>query len=177
LWGAGPTLQAAGRWWEGRAPQMVAAANPIADRNPLPEIDSWRASTEMATLAASLAPGTVLAMSEHGLVGARAPQAVIVDVLGLHDRTFALRGFDVAELWRRRPDVIWLPHPDHAQMIRDLLDSDELWRDYDLYPDAFVFGVALRREGPRRAQVRAAFARRWQAVYPDSRPEDHRGRR
>ena len=95
-------------------------------------------------------------MSEHGLVGAAAPDAVIIDVLGLHDREFARGGFRVDELWRRRPDVIWMPHPDHTQMVRDILDSDELWARYDFYPDAFSYGVALRRDGPHAAALRRA---------------------
>jgi hypothetical protein len=104
-------------------------------------------------------------MSEHGLVGAAAPDAVIIDVLGLHDREFARGGFRVDELWRRRPDVIWMPHPDHTQMVRDILDSDELWAHYDFYPDAFSYGVALRRDGPHAAALAALFEARWEANY------------
>ena len=108
-------------------------------------------------------------MSEHGLVGAMAPDAVIIDVLGLHDRDFALHGFRAAELWRRAPDVIWMPHPDHTQMIRDILDSSRFWIDYDFYPDAFTYGVALRRDGPRALELATRFRALWKALYPASR--------
>jgi hypothetical protein len=114
-------------------------------------------------------------MSEHGLVGARAPDAIIVDVLGLHDRAFALKGFTAAELWRRRPDLLWMPHPDHTQMLRDILDSDELWASYDFYPDAFSYGVAVRRDGP--PAVRAHFDERWKAVYATRALDDYKARR
>jgi hypothetical protein len=107
--------------------------------------------------------------------GGPAPNAIIVDVLGLHDRTFALEGFSAAELWRRRPDLLWMPHPDHTQMLRDILDSDELWGDYDFYPDAFSYGVALRKESA--PALRAHFDERWRAVYATRPLEDHKARR
>ncbi len=110
--------------------------------------------------------GARFAMSEHGLVGALAPDAVIIDVLGLHDRDFALHGFRVAELWRRAPEVIWMPHPDHTQMIRDILDSSRFWIDYDFYPDAFTYGVALRRDGPRALELANGFRALWKGRYP-----------
>jgi hypothetical protein len=116
-------------------------------------------------------------MTEHGLVAARAPAAVIIDVLGLHDRWFARHGFSAAELFRRRPDLIWMPHPDYTQMIRDILDSDELWRDYDFYPDAFTFGVALRRDGEAAATLRRLLAARFAADYPGVRLDDYRAAR
>ena len=109
-------------------------------------------------------PGTTFAMSEHGLVGAYAPRAVIIDLLGLHDPIFARHGFSAAELWRRQPDMIWMPHPDHTQMLRDILDSDELWQHYVFYPDAFTYGVALRRDGPNYAILSELFQKLWQAT-------------
>jgi hypothetical protein len=116
-------------------------------------------------------------MSEHGLPGARAPRAIIYDVLGLHDRFFARHGFVAAELWRRRPDVLWMPHPDHTGMVRALLDSDELWADYVYYPDAFAFGLALRKDSPRRPALAILLAERWAAVYPGVAMPAHVARR
>ena len=175
----GPLLEAAGRRYEARARTQrladVTGGFTVAAVQPLPELDSWRSSVEMARLAAAAPPGTVFAMSEHGLVGARAPAAVIVDVLGLHDRVFALQGFTAAELWRRRPDALWMPHPDHTQMLRDILDSDELWADYDFYPDAFSYGVAVRKDAPQA--LRAHFDERWKAVYATRPIDDHKARR
>ncbi len=105
-------------------------------------------------------------MTEHGLVSARAPRAVIIDLAGLHDPRFALDGFSARELMRRKPDAIWMPHWDYTQMIRDLLDSDEFWTHYDFYPDAFTYGVALRRDGAHFAALDALFAARFRAAYP-----------
>jgi hypothetical protein len=178
--GGGAALDAAGRRYEARA-----ATQPLADLGgwerdaaaPLPELDSWRAAHEVAAIAASAPPGTRLAMSEHGLVGARAPHAVIIDPIGLHDRFFALHGFSAAELLRRRPDFIWMPHPDYTQMIRALLDDDDFWRDYDFWPDALQFGVAIRRDGPASALLHRLFAERFAVDYPGAQLEEHRARR
>jgi hypothetical protein len=174
-------LGRAGRAYEARAGTQRLASLvggfTVAAATPLPELDSWRAAEHMAAFAAAAPPGTRLAMSEHGLPGARAPAAIIIDVLGLHDREMALAGFSPARLFARAPDVIWMPHPDHTQMVRDLLDSDELWAEYDVFPDAFCFGVALRRDSPRFAVLWPAFQRRWAAAYPGVAIEGHRARR
>jgi hypothetical protein len=176
LWGGAHTLEAAGRAYEGRAQTQVLASLDgyrISAAAPLPDLDTWQASHEIARLAAESPPGTTFAMSEHGLVGAYAPRAVIIDVLGLHDPVFARNGFSAAELWRRQPDVIWMPHPDHTQMLRDILDSDELWQHYVFYPDAFSYGVALRRDGPHSAILADLFKKLWQAVYPGLRQDEY----
>jgi hypothetical protein len=177
--GGASALEAAGHAYEGRAQTQALASLDgyrISATAPLPELDSWQSSHEMARLAAKSPPGTTFAMSEHGLVSAYAPRAAIIDVLGLHDSIFARQGFSPAELWRRRPDVIWMPHPDHTQMLRDILDSDELWQHYVFYPDAFTYGVALRQDGPHYAILSELFRELWQATYPDLRPEDYLAR-
>ena len=176
LLGGAWALQAAGRSYQSRAQTQALASLDgyrIPAAAPLPDLDSWQAAHEIARLAAESPPGTTFAMSEHGLIGACAPRAVIIDLLGLHDPIFARKGFSAAELWRRQPDVIWMPHPDHTQMLRDILDSDELWQHYVFYPDAFTFGLALRLDGPRSAILAGLFAEHWHASYPDLRPEDY----
>ena len=176
LVGGAWALDATGRAYEGRAQTQVLASLDgyrIPAAAPLPDLDSWQASHEIARLAAESPPGTTFAMSEHGLVGAYAPRAVIIDVLGLHDPIFARNGFSAAELWRRQPDVIWMPHPDHTQMLRDILDSDELWQHYLFYPDAFSYGVALRHDGPHYPILAGLFAQHWRAAYPGLRQDDY----
>ena len=178
--GGGAVLDAAGRRYQARAERQPLAAldgYSIPATQPLPDLDSWRSGLEMAALAAAAPAGARLAMSEHGVVAARAPAAVIIDVLGLHDRWFALHGFSAAELFRRRPDLIWMPHPDYTQMIRDILDRDELWRDYDFYPDALTYGVALRRDGAAAGALRRLFVARFAADYPGLPLDAYRARR
>ena len=169
LLGGAWALDAAGARYQARAASQSLASiggYHVVGRHPLPELDSWTSSEEIGRFARSAPMGTRIAMSEHGLVGAMAPDAVIIDVLGLHDRDFALHGFRVAELWRREPEVIWMPHPDHTQMIRDILDSSRFWLEYDFYPDAFTYGVALRRAGPHAVEVATRFRALWSARYP-----------
>ena len=180
LWGGGAALTAAGARYEARADHQTLAplgGYTVAASRSLPELDSWRSAQEIATLARAAPAGTRFAMSEHGLPGAAAPDVTIIDVLGLHDRELARTGFQAATLWRRRPDLIWMPHPDHTQMIRDILDSDRFWSEFEFYPDAFSYGVALRREGPRYSTLAALLRRRWQASYPGFVLEDYRARR
>jgi hypothetical protein len=179
LLGGAQALQAAGRAYQSRAQTQELASlggYSIPAPAPLPDLDSWQASLKIARLAADAPPGTTFAMSEHGLVGAYASRAVIIDLLGLHDRIFARNGFSATELWRRQPDVIWMPHPDHTQMLRDILDSDELWQHYVFYPDAFFYGVALRKDGPHYGTLQARFIGQWKSSYPGLLPEDYLAR-
>jgi hypothetical protein len=177
LAGAGPLLAGAGRLYERRAQTQVlapAGGYRIAAAEPLPILDTWRSSREIAELARAAPPGTRIALTEHGLVGARAPDVPLDDLAGLNDRAFA-HGFSAAALLARRPALIWLPHWDYTQMIRDLLDADGLWRDYDLYPDAFSYGVALRKDAPEL--LRRDFAARFAAAYPGCALADYRASR
>jgi hypothetical protein len=182
LLGGGWALTRAGARYDARAATQALASLGgfvVAAREPPPELDSWRSSEEMASFAREAPAGARFAMSEHGLPGARAPDAVIIDVLGLHDPVFARGPFRIAELWRRDPDVIWMPHPDHTQMVRDILDSDELWARYDFYPDLFSYGVAVRRagDGPRAAALAALWRARCAVSYPGLALDAYRARR
>jgi hypothetical protein len=159
---AWPLLGFCARHYEARAAtQRLASIPTFATATHLPDVDSWQSAQEMARLAAAAPAGTRFAMSEHGLVAARAPEAIIIDVLGLHDRVFA-RGFSARELSSRNPELIWMPHPDHTQMIRDILDAPEFWDRYTFYPDAFTFGVAVRKDPPI---IRAIFSERCRALH------------
>ena len=145
----------------------------IAAQAPLPEIDSWQAAHAIADIAMAAPEGARFAMSEHGLPGALAPQTAIIDVLGLHDPTFARHGFSAAELFRRNPDVLWLPHSDHTQMLRDILDSDDFWNHYVFYPDAFFHGIALRSDGPHTARLAELLSAQWRKTYPGQLMSDY----
>ena len=143
----------------------------------LPDLDSWQSAHAVAEIARAAPAHTRFAMSEHGLPGALAPEATIIDVLGLHDPYFARHGFSASELFRRHPDVLWLPHSDHTQMLRDILDSDEFWDHYAFYPDAFFHGIALRTDGPHFARLAELLSAQWQKVYPGLPMADYRAAR
>jgi hypothetical protein len=149
----------------------------VATEAQLPEIDSWESARQIAAIAAAAPMGASFAMSEHGLPGALAPQVVILDVLGLHDSIFARRGFSAGELFRRRPDFIWMPHSDHTEMLREIVASDDFWAHYDFYPDAFFHGIAIRTGGPYTAALAPLVAAAWQAAYPGWVMADHQARR
>jgi len=138
----------------------------VPAKTPLPDMDSWQAAHSVAAIAAAAPAGASFAMSEHGLPGALAPQIAIIDLLGLHDPFFARHGFFAGELFRREPDIIWLPHDDHTQMLREILGREDFWAHYVFYPDAFFHGLALRRDGPHHERLAALVAGQWQARYP-----------
>lgn len=173
-------LSAAAEHYQARAQSQALA--PIGGYRvpasaPLPELDSWQSARAIATIAAAAPAGTVFAMSEHGLPGALAPQVAVVDVLGLHDRFFAQHGFSAAALFRRKPDAIWMPHPDHTQMLREILDSNDFWAHYLFYPDAFTYGVALRIDGSRYARLALLLAAQWQTAYSGLQMTDYQAMR
>jgi hypothetical protein len=148
-----------------------------ATQTPLPELDSWQAAHAIADMAAAAPASASFAMSEHGLPGALAPQTTIIDMLGLHDPYFARHGFSAPELFRRKPDVIWLPHSDHTQMLREILDSDDFWNHYAFYPDAFFHGIALRTDSPNFTRLVDLLSEQWQKAYPGIPMADYRALR
>jgi len=159
------------------APDVPSSrAYTIAASEPLPQIDGWRGIEEMALLAKDAPGGTVLALTEHGRVGARAPQVTLVDLTGLHDRQFARHGFSAAELFRRKPDVIWFPHRHYARMIHDILGSDVFWDRYRYYPGAFDHGLAIRKDSVHFERLSELFRQRWQALYGKRDPKTYLAR-
>jgi hypothetical protein len=146
----------------------------VAAVDALPEMDSWESARRIAALAASASAGISFAMSEHGLPGALAPHTKVIDILGLHDAHFAMNGFSAAELFRRQPDFIWMPHSDHVAMLRNILASDEFWAHYAFYPDAFFHGVAVRTDGRHAAELASLLAWAWHSAYPESPMGDYR---
>jgi hypothetical protein len=163
------SLSLAADWYSRRAQtQKLVSIDGFrtSAQTPLPDLDSWQSAHALAQMARAAPARASFAMSEHGLPGALALQTTIIDVLGLHDPYFARHGFSATELFRRKPDVIWLPHSDHTQMLRDILDSDEFWNHYAFYPDAFFHGIALRTDGPHSARLTELLWAQWQMAYP-----------
>lgn len=129
---------------------------------------SWRRSIEaMARMCSQLPSGTVVAMSEYGLVGANAPQIQILDLLGLHDPFFAHNGFSTAELFRRTPDLIWLPPPDYSKIYSSIQDDPNFLSDYDYYPGVFNTGLAVRRDSAHYERIMDILQTLWRDYYPN----------
>ncbi len=162
---AGLSLGLAADRYDARRPPDPPHPREALVSSPLPEVDDWRAMTALAQALSSSPAGTTVALTEHGVIGARAPQVTLLDLSGLHDVAIARRGIDAATLLARAPDLIYLPHPDYHGLLSSLLESTALRRDYDLYPEAFAFGLALRRDSPRAAALRARLEPAFQALY------------
>lgn len=133
----------------------------------LPDVDYNAVISELSLLAASLPPGARIALSEHGRIGAAAPHVMLDDLIALHDPEFARHGFDAEVELARKPDAIWMPHYFFVRIWRDLISDQRLWAEYDVWPDAFLFGFALRRDGPHREQLYAGFQEIWRRMYPN----------
>jgi hypothetical protein len=138
---------------------------PAVGRLPLASYDAIIA--ELSKLAVSLPPGTRIALSEHGRIGAAAPQVLLDDFIALHDPEFAHHGFDPEVELARKPDAIWMPHVYYVRLWHDLMADPRLWDEYDVWPDALLYGFAIRRDSPQRQQLYDGFDALWQRLYPD----------
>lgn len=145
-----------------------------AARRPLRPMSGWEAFVAMGRVVAALPPDTRVAMSEYGWVGAQAPDVHIVDPLGLHDAGFAHAGFSAGAFLRREPELIWFPHGDYSGIVSSILDERQFWEDYDYYPGAYLFGLAVRRQSPHRDAVLAAVRRSWRESYRNAPMKEYR---
>ncbi len=118
-----------------------------------PETNWAEAVAAMSHVIASLPAGAVVAMSEVGYPGAVAPQVQIIDLAGLNDNATAHQGFSVARLLQRKPDLIWLPHYHYTRLVAAILDSSSIRDEYDVYPNAFEYGIAIRKDSPYRQHI------------------------
>jgi len=141
-------------------------ADYTADFNrPLPEIGYDESIIEIANIAKKAPKGTVITLSEHGYISASAPHVDIIDPLGLHDKYFAHNGFSAKEFFGRQPDFIWFPHPDYTYIVREILKSEALWRDYYYYPTAYDYGIAIRKSSIHFDRIMDIISESWQANY------------
>jgi hypothetical protein len=132
----------------------------------LPELGRERIMQEVAAMARKFPHGAVLAASEVGYLGASVPELMLIDVTGLNDSRIAHHGFSARALLARKPDFIWLPLGDYPQTQYALLCDAEYQRSYLYFPNAYDYGVAIRKDGPFTADILLVFARNWQAAYP-----------
>lgn len=168
----GPTLLNAqlSAAWDG----LDLTGAPIAARTrwesasplPLPELGWWPATEAMLEVVQAAPPGTVLAATEHGLIGARRPDLRLVDLTGLHDPATAFGAFDADAVLADQPDLVWLPHPAYTALTAAMLDHPALARDYDVFLGVFDYGVALRRDSPRRGALLEALEAAFAHHYP-----------
>jgi hypothetical protein len=125
------------------------------------------------TLIAPLPPGAKVAASEVGYLGARAPQVSIIDTAGLNDTQIALHGFNMPALLARRPDILWLPHPDYTYQRGLMLTDPALLQQYDVYAGAANYGLAIRKDSPFHAQIERQWHTLWDQLYPGLNMQDY----
>jgi hypothetical protein len=166
-------------WWRYHRPVASVTARALSEHwsEYLPPISRQANIAAMTRFAMAAPAGTSLAASEYGIVGSSAPHVTIIDPIGLNDPEFAHHGFKASTLMRHHPDVIWLPHRFYTRMVTEILDNDELWRDYLVYPDAFNSGLAIRKDSPRFPVLFGLLERAWAEAYPARRMEDYLARR
>jgi len=178
---SGPGIAAVSWRYQARlAKADSAAAVPAIDveaDKPLPSLGWWQSILEMAEIAKAAPEGTVIALSEYGYIGACAPHVTLIDLVGLHDNQIARAGFSAESLLDRRPDLIWGPHPHYSAIVSDLLSSGRFWQEYDYYPGAFEWGLAIRKTGRRRPELTGLVEARWRSQYPGLEMGRYRGRR
>lgn len=132
---------------------------------------------DLGQLLAASPPGLRVALSEHGRIGAAAPQVFLDDLIALHDPEYAHHGFDAGVELARKPDAIWMPHYFFVQVWHDLVADPRLWAEYDVWPDALIFGFAIRRDSPHREALTRGFEAIWKRLYPNEDMEAWRARR
>jgi len=147
-----------------KAPASVPPENPGG----LPTLSYWRSVAAMISIAQNAPAESLFCMSEYGSVGSFAPDLQIYDPLGLHDPQTAKEGFSARVLFERDPDLIWMPHPDYVAMRREILAAEEFQSDYDFYPAALRFGVAIRKHGEHSARLNELFAAAFKNCYPNA---------
>lgn len=59
-------------------------------------------------------------------------------------------------------------------MRREIFELTELSIEYDVYPAALNYGVAIRRTGPHADELNRLFAEVWQTCYPGLPMEESR---
>ncbi len=144
----------------------------VKAQRPLPVMDWWDGIEAVAYVANHAPPGTKIALSEHGLIGAVAPEVILIDTTGLHDPFFAHYGFSVDALFARHPDLIWGPH--FASLDRQkILESPAFLKNYDYYADAFNYGIAIRRDSCYHDLLEDLVRDCWRKCYPGFRMEDY----
>lgn len=124
-------------------------------------------------IAPMLDPGSWLAATEVGHPGASAPRVNILDLAGLNSRDVTMSAFDPEVIFRYKPVVLWMPHSDYTGMNAALLNDARLYREYDYFPGAYCYGIAVRKDSSQHDRVLQAMAQDWPHLYPGTRMQDY----
>lgn len=128
--------------------------------------DLWVSYRAVARIAAHLPPSSHIALTEVGIVGASAPEIHMLDMAGLNDAFLARHHFDVDYIFNQQPDAIWLPNTDYTRSYGIFCSDPRLLRDYTVFANAFLFGVAVRKQSLLYDQILATLQPEFAKLYP-----------
>ena len=107
----------------------------------------WLKSMELITeICKKLPKGTIIALSEHGFVGAKNPEIYIIDLIGLHNPEIAHNGFSMSYINSKSPALIWLPPRDYVRMRYEIINDEHFKKAYIFIPYALDYGIAIHRK-------------------------------
>jgi len=124
------------------------------ERKKLYHQDTFRNVSEMMS---DMPEGVILSASEVGRVAAFNPHIQVIDTVGLQNIVFAKEGFSIEFLLSLEPDIVWMPHFDYSRIRADIYDSENFWRDYQVYPELYRYGIAIRKKSPYFLEIVRAF--------------------
>lgn len=139
----------------------------IRAEQPLPIFaDPWPSYRAVAHIAAQLPPGSLLALTEVGVVGAAAPAVRMLDLAGLNNALLAHQHFNLDYIFAQQPDLIWLPNSDYTRSYGLFCTDPRLLRDYTVVPNAFLFGIAVRNSSPFHDRILHILEPEFARLYP-----------
>jgi hypothetical protein len=147
----------------------------VKAKAPLPRLGWWESVGAIEEfLNSSPTSGFMLAASEYGKLAATFPRIEILDLVGLHDKTLATRGFSSDYVLSRKPDIIWLPHDDYTGARKDIIQNPLFITNYAYYPGAFDYGIALRIDSPKYGTFARLLDAQLSSLYGIDNPSGYR---
>lgn len=137
------------------------------------KVHEWQKAVSFMGLLLQKAPaGFRVALTEHGYLGARFPDLVLVDLTGLHNpklvddaRSLTHQASDkdttaifTRLLLRENPDLIWLPPPDYVRLRKAILAALEELPQYKVLPSQAVWGLAVHRDAQEVLELLPAYS-------------------
>ena len=165
LW---PVADSAAAWYDRSRQRALAPAVARRDRDVsgrAPRLGFVAAARSVALLVQQSPPDVVWAMSEHGYIGAVAPNVTIIDLVGLHDRNTLTDKPAAQHVMEVKPDAIWFAHPDYVGLVRAIRSNEVFRRQYDYWPSAFDYGLAIRRTSVYHDDLVARLRTLWKKTY------------
>lgn len=173
-----PIIESAENFWEKHVIGDVVAVQPktkfVTIKKELPdELLGWDLFIQVTNFFQKLPKNLTITASEHGYIGSQLPHITIIDLMGLHDRFIAHNGFSADYVFKRKPDLIWMATHNYTKINADIIDHPEFFKDYEFYPKAYKFGVALRKSSKHFPEIKKIFAEEFAKIYAQEKISDY----